>query len=888
MTKSGFGLRLLLSPVLFLFFVLIFVSSSAHGQDGSDGGSSSGSQDVWAGVEEMVVSGSTAGGILADVARSNSVTAFDSKDLEAIGAADISDIANFTPNLEIVTAGSTSPTFFIRGIGLNDFNANAAGAVAIYTDDVPLNSPALQLGSLFDIENAAVLRGPQGTGPFRNASAGAIKVYSKKPTGDFGASFSAELGNFDSQDYQGSIQFPITDESLWARISFRSSTREGTFRNRCAGAPAIADREQQEPGIGKVDQGYCGENVAPNQFSNVDPNQPEYLNSRSNWAMRGVFLIKPDLSGDIDMDWLLTVRGSRRDEPSFVGQSIGTTGTNRFIDETLPANELNDVSKDLRPPIFGHLGGGDFGGFIDPDITRATEFTFNQLLTECTPCTPAEAFGRKFQAERLVATQLARDLKDDPQLGGVSHDGGTTNDTYGTSLKGSVEFGDSFELTSITAFDGWQRVVDVDLDFSPNTLFEINTEDDGWQIFQELRLNGQSFDDLDEIFGGPLDWEFGAFVLAEDLNVDVKVDFGVANGLSQAPKRREYNQTLLTLAAYSSFSWDFWDAFTLDGGVRMNYEKRQINYDLYIISTLPRNSKTRLIGEEPTGTIRMTYRPNEESSIYAKFTHGWKSGTFNATGSAQLGVTTARPEKIDAFEVGLRGSYFENRLQLSGAIFHYAYEDYQLFTSLTAFQSPPQFVILNASDVELYGAEVEATILPWDGGLIDVKFSWLEGTFLNFVQTQLKTQTIQSPFFAIIPVSTDNSGNRLLNAPQYSITLTLQQAIPLGRFGALVARWDGTWKSTTYFDASEGRGLPNQDLDLVLPRYTIGQSPYWIHNVRLAYITPSENLNVAFWVRNVADESFKAFSADLQAFQKTTLHFVGDPRTFGVTTSIQF
>ena len=162
---------------LLLLSLYFGVVVEARGQDSE--GTAAASDDVWAGVEEMVVSGSTAGGILADVARSNSVTAFSSDDLEAIGAADISDIASFTPNLEIVVTGSTSPTFFIRGIGLNDFSANAAGAVAVYTDDVPLNNPALQLGSLFDIENAAVLRGPQGTGPFRNASAGAIKVYSK-------------------------------------------------------------------------------------------------------------------------------------------------------------------------------------------------------------------------------------------------------------------------------------------------------------------------------------------------------------------------------------------------------------------------------------------------------------------------------------------------------------------------------------------------------------------------------------------------------------------------------------------------------------------------------------------------------------------------------------
>ena len=37
-----------------------------------------------------------------------------------------------------------------RGVGLNDFNANSSGAVAVFQDDVPLNSPALQLGTLFD------------------------------------------------------------------------------------------------------------------------------------------------------------------------------------------------------------------------------------------------------------------------------------------------------------------------------------------------------------------------------------------------------------------------------------------------------------------------------------------------------------------------------------------------------------------------------------------------------------------------------------------------------------------------------------------------------------------------------------------------------------------
>ncbi len=854
--------------VVFVFGLGIFVPMSASAED-----------DVWAGVEEMVVSGSDATGILNDVARSNSVTAFSSDDLEAIGAADISDIANFTPNLEIVTAGQTTPTFFIRGIGLNDFSANAAGAVAVYTDDVPLNNPALQLGALFDIENANVLRGPQGTGAFRNASAGAIKVYSRKPTGDFGASIKAEFGNFNSRDLEGSIQFPITDETLWARIAFRSVEREGTYKNRCYVAPA---RDQRAPF-----ETFCGERptTTGSQLSRVDPNGPKYLNSRNNWALRGVFLFQPDISGDVDMDWMVTVRGSRRDEPSFVGQSIGTGGLNREIDPTLDnAQDVINVSNDLRPPIFGLFGGADQGGYQSPEVVQAIDNSTDYLRSLCAPnCTIGQNFGAQFEARRRVAQDLARDLDSEPQTGAINHPGGTTNDTYGASLKGTIEFGDTMELVTISAYDAWQRVVDVDLDFTPNTRFENSTADEGYQWYQEVKLSGQAFDGLDEIYGGPLDWEVGAFILNENLDVDTKNNFG---GLGPGvARRRKYTQDIRSIAGYVSAGWDFWDAFTLDGGFRFNYEKRQIDYVLFTV--IQNKVKQQFEGHEPTGTVRLTWRPNEESSLYMKYTHGWKSGTFNASGSVKRNVQPAGAEKIDAFEIGLRGSYFDDRLSLVLSLFHYDYKDYQLFTSIDENNQPVQFVILNASDVELFGSEVEATVLPWEGGQFDVKFAWLEGEFLDYVQTQLRDRQVG---FATEQIQTevDNSGNRLLNAPRYSVTLSAQQAFPLGRFGSLVARWDGTWKDITYFDASEGVGGPNKDQIRILPKGTIAQEAFWIHNLRLAYHTPDESIEVALWVRNVENRSYKSFAADVTAFQKTTLFFVGDPRTYGITTSIRF
>ena len=81
-------------------------------------------------IEEIVVQGGESEAA-ADLEAGDSVTGFDASDLEALGAQSVEDLAAFTPNLEIVTSGSTTPTFFIRGVGLNDFNANSSGAVAI-------------------------------------------------------------------------------------------------------------------------------------------------------------------------------------------------------------------------------------------------------------------------------------------------------------------------------------------------------------------------------------------------------------------------------------------------------------------------------------------------------------------------------------------------------------------------------------------------------------------------------------------------------------------------------------------------------------------------------------------------------------------------------------
>ncbi|MGH0030248.1 MAG: TonB-dependent receptor [Myxococcota bacterium] len=819
---------------------------------------------------------------VADLDAGDSVTGFDASDLEALGAQSIEDLAGFTPNLEIVTSGATTPTFFIRGVGLNDFNANSTGAVAIYTDDVVKNSPALQLATLFDMEAVNVLRGPQGTGPARNASAGAIKLYSRKPSGEFGGYIRADYGNFDHLDYEGAVEMPVYEDILSTRFSFRYSQRDGYATNRCGGAPPMSIRKNRgtlaqdlaDDGMvtGPTDPSVsiCGERVErPNPFLGTDgfspipEGLPRKVNNRNNWAARGVMRFQPTL----DTDFLLIGHGARRDEYSRLGQSYGTNVT-PSIPGCTPAG-----SPQCR--VRGSLGGPDSQEYVPIEV--------KQLLDNIVASGMSRNDGRF-----AVAEKLARNLDSKPHSGDFNRVGSTNNDVYGVSLKGDVSFGDTMTFTTVTGYDVYDRTADTDLDQSPNTLFEIDSEDNGWQIVQDLALTGA-------LPGSelPFTWTLGAFGIAERIEANIENRFPPnTQGLPDITTGREYTQDLFNVAGYASFAWDFWDDFTLDGGARYQWENRQMDLDRFQGRPAPDRTTTRYtqdkIFQDPTGTLRLTYRFREDTHAYWKFSRGWKSGHFNATTGDQ-GITVADPETINAFEAGLRGSWFTGRLNLNASVFHYEYDNYQIFTVEIPLNGAAEFVVINASDAVVYGAELDGVFRPLPGMFLQARFSWLESEFIDFVQRQASQQQVGTNSVVFVQ-EVDNSGNRLLNSPQFKVSLTAEQTFPLGRFGSLTARWDGAWTDDTYYDATEGRGFPNFQGDQFLPENTIGQKAYWLHNVRVGYRTPDGSIELAGWVRNLTDQVYKTFAFDASALpaNKTTVYAVGEPRTYGMTLTAFF
>jgi iron complex outermembrane receptor protein len=826
-----------------------------------------------------------------DYQAGDSVTGFDATDLEALGAQTIEGLSKFTPNLEIVTSGATTPTFFIRGVGLNDFNANSTGAVSIYQDDVPINSPALQLGTLFDMEAVNVLRGPQGTGPARNASAGAIKLYTRKPSGEYGSYLRSDFGSYSYMDFEGALEAPIYEDMLSGRLAFRWTQRDGYAKNGCGDAPPLEERNVRPntgPNSSKEtfpEWSLCGESVPKNNVSPIAEGLPTDVNDLGNWAARGTLRFQPTL----DQDWLLSFHGGMRDEQSRLGLAYGTRG---------------DID---NAPFGGGFGPEDQNGILGgEDVQKYQKQEVQDMFIAAFPCardpitrrfvhpeacnalSPNERKQALADAQYQVGEDLANDLDTDPHRGDYDKVGPTQNNVWGTYLKGEIALPYGLLLTTVTGYDTYDRLIDVDLDFSPNPLFEIRTDDDGWQFTEDLRLSGQLAE------GIPVRWEIGGYYLMETLNVKINNDFGRFGNFGVA--EREYTQKLWSAAGYFTAAWDFWKDFTLDGGFRWNWDQKSIDYFLKRTKSesesefLENTDFQEMPWSAPTGTVRLTYRFREDTHAYWKYTRGWKGGHYNATSSLTKGVTSADPETIDAFETGLRGSWLEGRLGLDLAFFYYNYDNYQLFTIANTFGQLPEFVILNAKSAEVYGAELDLQARPFAGSFVNVRFSWLESQFLDFVQIQEipDTDNKTGQFIGIIPIELQFTGNRLLNSPRFKVSLTAEQTVPLGRYGSVTARYDGAWTDTTFFDATEGRGIPNQAGQQFLPDNTIGQKPFWIHNVRVGYRPPIGNVEIAGWVRNLTDEVYKTFAFDASTFRGTSIYFVGEPRTYGLSFTVGF
>jgi iron complex outermembrane receptor protein len=174
---------------------------------------------------------------------------------------------------------------------------------------------------------------------------------------------------------------------------------------------------------------------------------------------------------------------------------------------------------------------------------------------------------------------------------------------------------------------------------------------------------------------------------------------------------------------------------------------------------------------EPTLLLSPSYKFNENVTGYVSFQYGVKAGIAQVLNGESF---NARPEKTQAYELGLKSSLLNNTLTLNTDLFLTNIKDYQqqvrvLDDALTALNNALTYssVTGNAAGVRAYGLEVDAAFTGISHTTL--RFS---GAYNNAYYTDFKNsaQPVENGYVGAAPYR-DVTGENLPGASKFSFNI---------------------------------------------------------------------------------------------------------------------
>ncbi len=161
-------------------------------------------------IEEVLVSAQRRSERIEDVPIS--INAFDQTNLKDLNITSTDELQFATPGIvNTSTAGDGISAVFIRGVGTGYSGPGLEGSVAVYLDDVYLQTQTSSAQASLDVSQIQVLKGPQGTLYGRNATGGALIIETNDPQlEEFGGHLEYGLGNLDWQRFESVVNIPVS------------------------------------------------------------------------------------------------------------------------------------------------------------------------------------------------------------------------------------------------------------------------------------------------------------------------------------------------------------------------------------------------------------------------------------------------------------------------------------------------------------------------------------------------------------------------------------------------------------------------------------------------------------------------------------------------------
>jgi iron complex outermembrane receptor protein len=694
--------------------------------------------------------------------------------LERSGQFRLEELNQHLPSTNVQFGNPRQTSVAVRGLGNNPANDALESSVGVYLDNVYLGRPGMANLDLIDLNQVALLRGPQGTLFGKNTTAGVLNLQTQLPT--FTPEYKVETSGGDYGYYQvrGAASGPLVGNELAGRISVARSHKGGFVDD-------ITDGRE--------------------------------LNGYQRDGVRGQLLYKPS-----DTFSLRLIGDYNREDSDCCASALYSLGPNGG------AAYLNLVNS----------AGGTI--VLDPDYRKVT--------------------------------------LDSPQHMSVDQGGG--------SAEANWQLGD-YKLTSISAYRNWRFVPTNDADgmnIDAITNAGQSVNDEQWS--QELRIASP--------VGRPIEYVGGLYYFYQHQHNFLYTYYGPDAG--KFTGRAIFNNGTTTtsqflgtnsIAGFVQATWNATDRLSFTGGARETYEDKstrfhrndplgsagfQAAFPVYESGTLQRHDANT------SALISSSFRFADNVLGYASVARGAKAGGINPqvpTGGLTTESLYVEPETATDYELGIKTTAFDRRLQLNANLFLADVEDYQATQLAEVTTGVFVQVLSNIGKVRSQGVELELQAVPVQGLRLSLNGSYNDAVYRSYDNAPCASEKIAAGLEVC-----NLTGSQVVGAPKWIASSSLDYEHPLASglqaFGGVSYAW-----RSGFFGSAD-----NSDLARV--------GAYGLLNVRagLGGDWGTNHWTASVWATNLTDKVYTVGGISSAASTLQYSEFPGSPRALGATLRLDF
>ncbi|AYJ87724.1 TonB-dependent receptor [Sphingomonas paeninsulae] len=468
----------------------------------------------------------------------------------------------------------------------------------------------------------------------------------------------------------------------------------------------------------------------------------------------------------------------------------------------------------------------------------------------------------------------------------------TRNTQFGGSLHLTADVG-ALSLTSITGFEKFKTRGAGDTDFTPLEISRGYTQARSQQWTQEFRLASPEANRLNWILGA---YYFNEKIVSNAYSATLPAGSVPALAGSTAPAAYSltaYNHHAESGAAFGSATFKLNDAIKVTAGARWTRETKTLEFDRSASANAAATSWSNYSHwwDSYTGTfggpgtfssdlkktwdaftydVTPSWKIARNNLVYFKYSHGVKSGGFNTAATLPVALTIVAPEKLDAFELGYKSQWFDQRLTFNATVFHYQYNNVQVNVvgpnpgavggATVSYLQNANKAHVNGAEFELQAHPIEPLVLSGAVGILRTKYDNLQ----------------------VLNGGANLSGAQFVRAPKLTLNGSAAYTVPLRSVGSVELGADARYTSLQFYYVTP------QD---TVNRSLLTQRGYTIANAHISFTPSSQRFTVAAFVNNFLDTAYINHSLpQANAAAGITGDTVewGDPRTFGGSLIVRF